>query len=142
MQITMKRIFLLLLLVFAAFFSFAQTHRIDSLKSRIHLLNNPPDKLRAILILCNEYETLPKDTLWNYATKARAMASELNDLHSAGLAVYAQAQAYLRWKNTNSAKTLVQRELPKYKAEDDAVRDVFLSITRNKKDFPAIHTNY
>jgi signal transduction histidine kinase len=142
MQITMKRIFPLVFLVFATAFSFGQTHRIDSLKNRLGSLKNPHGKLKAILALCDEYETLPKDTLWNYATKARAVAQNLHDVHSAGLAVYAQAQAYLRWKNTDSAKMLVQRELPEYSVEDAASRDVYFKLAQLKIDFTGNTSNY
>jgi len=138
----MKRAFVLVFLLFTTAFLFGQTHRIDSLKDRIQFSKSPEARLKAILVLCDEYETLPKDTLWEYALKAKAMASDLHDLHSAGLAVYAQAQAYLRWKNTDSAKVLVQRELPKYSADDASSRDVYFKLSQLKIDFAGNASNY
>jgi signal transduction histidine kinase len=71
---------------------------------------------------------LPKDTLWNYALEAKMLASKLRDQPSQSLAVIAQANAYLRWNNPDSAKALITPELLKYTAKDPATRDIYFAL--------------
>src|ERR1700742_2607807 len=121
----MKRLLLLITFAFSAVYSFGQSPQIDSLKHLIHTSKGDGEKLKAILDLCDKFETLPKDTLWNYAIEARALSNKLKDTRSLSLAKIAQANAYIRWNNADSALALIGPELSKYKADDPATRDIY-----------------
>jgi signal transduction histidine kinase/tetratricopeptide (TPR) repeat protein len=138
----MKRFLLLFAFVFFAVYAFGQSPQTDSLK---HLINNAKGdrgKLKAILDLCARFETLPKDTLWNYAVKAMVLATKLHDMPSRSLAIIAQANAYLRWNNADSAKALIAPELAKYKAEDPDTRDIYFELRHLKIDCIANSADY
>jgi len=124
----MKRFLLLISLVFLVISVFGQSPRIDSLKHLSRTSKSDKARLKAMLKLCDMFETLPKDTLWNYAVKARLLATKLHDGPSLSLAIIAQANAYMEWDNLDSAKALIIPELHKYKPADPAVRDIYFKL--------------
>jgi signal transduction histidine kinase len=128
----MKRFLLLSLVCFFTIDAAGQTPQIDSLKHIVYASKNDLEKLKATLNLCGRFETLPKDTLWKYAISAKILSNRLKDTHSASLALIAQANAYLRWNNTDSARAMVESELSKYKAQNPAARDIYFQL-RNLK---------
>jgi two-component system NarL family sensor kinase len=138
----MKRYLIPGIFCFFAVTAFGQTRKIDSLKRLIYSVAGNQHKLQTIITLADEFETLPKDTLWDYAIKAKALALELNDARDYSLAVIAQAQAYLRWDNPDSAKALIEPELLKYKLEDNTNRDVFFKLEQVRIDCIGDDYNY
>jgi signal transduction histidine kinase len=138
----MKRFLLLISFVFFAVYSFGQSPQIDSLKHLIYTSKGDRGKLKAILDLCARFETLPKDTLWNYAVKAKVLATKLHDMPSRSLSIIAQANAYLRWNNADSARALIDPELLKYKADAPATRDIYFELHHLKIDCIANSTDY
>ena len=138
----MKRFLLLITFVFSAVYSFGQSPQVDSLKHIIYAAKSDRDKLKATLDLCARFETLPKDTLWNYAIKAKVLATKLHDMPSRSLAIIAQANAYLRWNNADSAKALIEPELLRYKPEDPVTRDIYFQLRHLKIDCIASSSNY
>ena len=130
----MKILLLSSVFLFLSFACLGQTHKIDDLKQRVNTAKNNSDRLNAILKLCNEYESLPKDTLWNYAIKAKALATALNDPHRKTLAIWAQAEAYIKWDNPDSAGALITPEIPKYKVENAATRDIYFKLAQLRID--------
>src|ERR1700710_754845 len=107
----MKRFLLLMAFVFFAAYTFGQSPQTDSLRHLIYTSKGDRGKLKAMLDLCARFETLPKDTLWGYAVKAKILASKLHDMPSRSLAIIGQANAYLRWNNADSALALIEPEL-------------------------------
>jgi len=130
----MKVFLFISVFLLATVVSFGQTRKIDSLKQRVNTAKTNKDKLYAILNLCNEYETLPKDTLWNYAIKAKAIAAAIKDTRAYSLAIVAQANAYIRWDNIDSAKALIEPELLKYKAGEPRTSNIYFKLEQAKID--------
>ena len=130
----MKILLFLSAFLFFNIASFGQTQKIDGLKRGIYAAKNNNSKLDSILRLCDEYESLPKDTLWNYAIKAKALATALNDPGRKTLAIWAQAEAYIKWDNPDSASALIAPEIPKYKVENAATRDIYFKLAQLRID--------
>ena len=124
------------LLFIAGFFltiqGFGQSPQIDSLKYRINIAKGDREKLKATLDLCARFETIPKDTLWSYAIKARQLSSKLKDTRGTSLAKIAQANAYIRWANADSALAIIEPELSKYKVPDYVTRDIYFELHQVK----------
>src|ERR1700761_4058230 len=104
----MRRIICTLLFVLPLLNCLAQNRRIDSLKHLLHHKPMPADRLKYLLAICDESESLPEDTLWSYALKAKTLAGQLKDKRARTLAIIAQAAAYIRWDNPDSAEALIQ----------------------------------
>jgi signal transduction histidine kinase len=138
----MKHLILISCLCFFAVFSFGQTTKIDSLKRLVHNSKNKESRLKNILALCEEFESLPNDTLWIYALKAKKLSADTRDAHSMSLAVIAQANAYLRWDNTDSAKAIVVTELAKYKPNDISTRNIYFKLLQLQIDCTGDNNNY
>ncbi len=138
----MKRFLLLTAACFIAFYTFGQSPQIDSLKHLVYISKSDRARLKATLDVCARFETLPKDTLWNYAIKAKILAAKLHDMRSRSLAIIAQANAYLRWNNADSAKALIEPELSKYKADNPATRDLYFELRHVKINYIAEVSNY
>ena len=130
----MKRLLLIISCCFIAGLSLGQTHKIDNLKGILQRSKNDQMTLRTLLNLCDEFETLPKDTLWDYAIRAKKLSAKLKDTQSMSLAIVAQANAYLKWGNADSAKALVEPELAKYKVENPATRAIYFKLAQLKID--------
>lgn len=110
----------------------SQTAKIDSLKRRLYSSSGDASRLHTMLDLFAEDESLPRDTLWEYVLKARNWAITLHDKRSLSLTVLAQADAYLRRDNADSAKALIESELAKYHVKDAVNRDVYFKLARER----------
>jgi signal transduction histidine kinase len=130
----MKQTLFTLLFFFSTSICLAQTNKTDSLKHLAHSASPAKSRLHYLLDLCAENETLPEDTLWSYALKAKALAVRLKDDRSLSLAVLAQANAYIRWNNPDSANALITPELSKYKASDPATRSIYFKLAGARID--------
>ena len=138
----MYRYFLFITFIAFSSQSLGQTQKIEHLKLAVSSAKTLTNRLDAILHLCDEYETLPKDTLWAYAIRARSLAAAVNNPLKTTLAKWAQAQAYLRWDNTDSAKALIEPELAKYKVENPATRAVYFKLAQARIDCIGNSNNY
>jgi len=138
----MKRFLLFMTVSFIAIQAQGQSRQVDSLKYRISTSKGERQRLSAILDLCAMFETLPKDTLWNYAQKAMVLATKLDDKSSRSLAIVAQANAYMEWDNVDSAKALVDAELLKYSPADAATRDIYFNLRHIKLTCIAATSDY
>ena len=130
----MKRTLFTFLLFLSLANCLAQTRKIDSLKNLAHYAATAKSKLHYLLELCGEHETLPEDTLWSYALKAKALAVRLKDGQGLSLALIAQANAYIRWNNPDSAGALIKPELLKYKAANPVTRSVYFKLLGTRID--------
>lgn len=56
-----------------------QLNQTDSLKNIIHSKTDKGEKLKAIVVLCENHESLPADTLYAYNAQAKQLAQQLED---------------------------------------------------------------
>ncbi len=141
-MIALKRFFLLIIVALSVLNASAQTRKIDRLKRLAAAAHTPSQKLQALLVLCQESETLPKDTLWNRALQAKALAEKLHNDTARSWALVAQANAYLRWNNSDSARMLIQPELAKYRIENTATRKLYFKMEQTLIDCTDIDYHY
>jgi signal transduction histidine kinase len=138
----MKRFLLFFAICFLAIRAFGQSPQIDSLKHRVYTSKGDKEKLKAMLDVCARFETLATDTLWNYAVKAKLLAAKLRDAPSQGMAIVAQANAYIAWDNIDSAKALVDPELLKFNAADPTIRDIYFALRHLQLNFISGTSDY
>src|ERR1700743_805041 len=103
----MKRIFCTFFFGLLLLHALGQSRLIDSLRHLLHRQSAPAIRLQVLLALCNENESLPEDSWWTYALQAKALAAHLKDSRARTRALLAQASAYIRWKNPDSARALI-----------------------------------
>jgi two-component system, NarL family, sensor kinase len=131
-SIKMKFSFLFFLLLTATF-SFGQTKRIEGLRNNIYKSKDDHQKLRAILALCDEYQSVNRDTLDYYAYLSRTLAAKIKaSEHEKSLAELALAYDYYRWGWIDSLLYVVNTELPKNPVADPKTRDTYFKLTRLK----------
>lgn len=106
-----KKYIFLLLLFAAAASGRAQTNKTDRLFVQLNNAATPPQRLDAILALCEEYQSLNRDTLYNLAFEARQLADAQPDKNKKGLAAMALSDAYMQWGWADSALAALEPEL-------------------------------
>ncbi len=110
----------------------SQTRMIDSLRKNVYAATSNEKKLAAYLDLCEEYQSLNRDSLDIYAPVIRSLAAESNNRRYKSLAELAYANWYYRWGWSDSALFYVEPELAKYNAADEATRDIYFKLARAK----------
>ncbi|MFT3826799.1 MAG: histidine kinase [Chitinophagaceae bacterium] len=118
------------LLLFCAGLLPAQTKIIDSLRTRIYYAPDEKAKLTAILALCDESQSLDRDTLDLYAYKAWEMAKKLGDKRTEELAAIAMADDYYRWGWLDSALAIITPVISNNNARSPAERQVYFKAAR------------
>lgn len=107
--------------------SFAQTHRIDSLKKQIASSPDKKKQLDLLLALCTERNSIPSDTLYKYATIAKEFAISLNDKIKASWADFYIAFRLLTKGMTDSSLKLAEEHLKKtYNTAED--KDLYVKF--------------
>lgn len=110
----------------------AQTGIIDSLKSKLRTAGNSQHKLQALLALCEEHQSLNKDSLDIYARDARELAQKSGTGRDKSLAELAMANSYFRWGWIDSALAIIEPELKNNPVNDPATRDIYFRLARQK----------
>lgn len=110
----------------------AQTSRIDSLLQAVYRAGNERDKLTAILDLCEEYQSVNRDTLDQYAYKARAMAIKTGDKKAIALAEIAVANDYFRWGWVDSAVVVIEPVIKSNKVTVPDERPIYFKAVRQQ----------
>ncbi|AXY74275.1 hypothetical protein D3H65_09940 [Paraflavitalea soli] len=110
----------------------AQTGTIDSLLQAVYRAGNDRDKLTAILGLCEEYQSVNRDTLDHYAYKAREMAIKTGDKKAMALAEIAVANDYFRWGWVDSAVVVIEPVLKANKVTLPAERPIYFKAARQQ----------
>lgn len=113
---------------------FGQTGKIELLSQQVRLSKNNPDRLTALLRLCEEHESMNKDSLYKAALECRSLAEAQNDLRKKALASSALISAWLRLGKTDSARALIETRLPLLSVKDPALRDVYFKLAGQKVD--------
>ncbi|MFT3933956.1 MAG: ATP-binding protein [Chitinophagaceae bacterium] len=83
-------IFIVLLNAFAIS-SMAQTNLLDSFKARVQISKDSTQKLQALLLFCDKWESMSPDTLKKYAAEAKQLSLKQQDLHASIFADYYMA---------------------------------------------------
>src|SRR5690606_31132427 len=120
----------------------AQTRRIDSLKQQVYTAANHRQQLAAILNLCEEYRSLSKDTLDYYAAAAVRLSSLLGDRRQKDLARFALVNSYYRWGYIDSALIMIEPLIRRNPVEEEASRDLYFKMSRQKALYYAGHSRY
>lgn len=129
----MTRLMIILVTLFpVATVSVAQTSTIDSLLQVVYRAAAEKEQLKAILNLCEEYQSLHRDTLDHYSYKAREMAAKLGGKKEVALAEIAVANDYLRWGWIDSALATIEPVVRSNKVEIPAERPIYFKAARQQ----------
>ncbi|MFZ1370535.1 MAG: hypothetical protein WAR78_09130 [Ferruginibacter sp.] len=113
----------------------AQTAVIDSLRRNVYTAKNDEQKLSAFLDLCEEYQSLNRDSLDIYAPLIRELAAKSKNQLSKSLAELAYANWYFRWGWSDSALVFIEPEFNKNPVTNEATRDIYFKLSRAKAAF-------
>lgn len=120
---------------------FSQTSIIDSLSRSVNNAKTSNEKLHQLLVLCEQHQSIHKDSLWQYALHAKQLANN-KDKKSIGLANIAVINALFRYDKIDSAQKIVNNELPKYSVEKENERFLFFRLSELKSDCYNAVSNY
>ena len=120
----------------------AQTRAIDSLLHTIYRTDTKPARLNAILNLCEEYQSLNRDTLDYYSYKAREIAAEVKDKKAIMLAEIAVANDYFRWGWIDSAIAVIDPVVKAKNLKDTEERSIYFKAARLQALYYGSHSRY
>lgn len=95
--------YILLLLFLANAAAYAQTKKLNRLTAQLQRSATKQERLNNILAICDEYQSLNRDTLYSLALEARELANAQPDKEKKALAAMALADAYMQWGWSDSA---------------------------------------
>lgn len=98
-----RKYILFLLFVVPGYSGKTQTKKLGVLFDRLHHSATKTERLDNILSVCDEYQSLNRDTLYNLALEARDLAAQQTDIEKQALAAMALADAYMQWGWSDSA---------------------------------------
>lgn len=110
----------------------AQTPVIDSIKSKLRSATISSEQLKQTLALCEEHQSLNRDTLYYYALQAGEMAAATGDKRSQDLAALAMANTHLRWGWMDSSIVIVNGILATNPVSQASTRDIYFKASRLK----------
>lgn len=113
----------------------AQTPQIDSLRAGIYRAANEKEELAAILRLCEEYQSIDRDTLDLYAYRAKDLAAKTGDVKLIDLAAVAVADDYYRWGWLDSALAAINPVIAHNNVAVPAERPLYFKATRRQALF-------
>jgi signal transduction histidine kinase len=110
----------------------SQTRHNDSLKQLVYLADTDQEKLKAILALCDEFQSLNRDTFDFYTLQAKKLAYKSGDERNMKLAAIVVANNYYRWGWMDSAMAVITPVLKNSPVELDDTRDIYFKAGRQK----------
>ena len=113
-------------------FSISQTGHIDSLKQLVYRANTKQEKLKAILFLCDEFQSLNRDTFDWYTIQTKQLAYQSGDERNMKLAAIVAANNYYRWGWMDSAMAVISPVLENSPVELADTRDIYFKAGRQK----------
>jgi len=119
-----------------------QTKLVDSLLRLVYSAKGDQQKLEASLNLCNEYNSMARDTLDYYSFYARSLASQIKDKRLKDLAELAVAYDYMRWGWTDSVLFTVEPIIKENEINNTASRAIYFKACRLKAMSYAMHSRY
>src|SRR5665647_449865 len=120
----------------------SQTRYIDSLKQVVYHAENQQQKLKAILVLCDEFQSLNRDTLDLYASQAKNLAYKSGDEQNRKLAAIVVANDYYRWGWSDSALEVITPVIINSPVEKADCRDIYFKAGRQKALFLGSKSKY
>ncbi|MBX9782100.1 MAG: hypothetical protein K2X48_02295 [Chitinophagaceae bacterium] len=98
-----KKTALFLMFFLLAVYCYTQTKKVDGLVAQLKKTTPKEERLNIILSICEEYQSLNRDTLYNLALEARQLSASQPDKEKKALAAIALSDAYMQWGWTDSA---------------------------------------
>lgn len=89
--------------------SYCQTHTIDSIKHEINTAANNKIKLEAVFALCSKRHSLATDTLYKYASLAKALCAKQQNNHDVILSDYYYVNYLIKKGETDSALSICNK---------------------------------
>lgn len=133
--------FCLFLVVIATLTVQGQTRTIDDLKLKLHRSANDKDRLAVLLALGHEQHSLNRDSAYQYAGEATALAVN-SDHRSKTLSALYFAQSYMLWGWLDSALAVLEPVLPLNPVTDPQTRDLYFLLNRQKAMIYGNHAQY
>ena len=127
-----SKYYIILLIAFLPGLASSQTRTIDSLRKKLSVTEKESYRLGILLSLCEEYQSLNRDTLYAYAIEARDLAAIQKDKKQVSLAALALANAYMQWGWVDSALASIEPEIPLNPVTDPTTREIYFKLTRQK----------
>ncbi|MBS1599374.1 MAG: hypothetical protein JST75_14205 [Bacteroidetes bacterium] len=121
-------------LLLAMCFATAQTHVIDSLRNKMWVESNPAAKLQLLITLCEQHQSINKDSLYQYALLAQDLSQREKNKKNKALADLILINSYLRIGNTDSAMELTDAGLLTNTLNNPDSRDIYFKLTALKAD--------
>lgn len=122
----------LLLLPFFHQRAVGQTRVADSLYKLIHQTNDHQKKLDAILNFCEQFQSLNRDTIYNYALLAVRMSRQTHDNRQIARSQLAFANSYYVWGWVDSTLAVTEQALANLDVVHAETRDVYFKLVRQK----------
>jgi signal transduction histidine kinase len=110
-----KPVALLLFFLLIKPWCWSQTAKIDALFNQLRNSSANEVRLSIILNLCEEYQSLNRDSLYTLALEARKLSLQQDDKDKTGLAAMALSDAYMQWGWTDSALAAIAPALSEEK---------------------------
>lgn len=110
----------------------SQTSSIDSLLQAVYRAGNDKSRLNAMLAVCEEYQSVNRDTLDLYSYAARDLAEKTGDKKSKSLAEIAVANDYFRWGWVDSAVAAIEPVVKKNDITIPEERAIYFKAARQE----------
>lgn len=137
----MRGLFILLMLLCMQILN-AQTRLIDSLRKQYYNATANDEKLNALLLICEEYQSLNRDSFDVYGPAVMELAEKSNNKNFKSLAMLAYANWYYRYGWSDSAIVFIEPELTKNKVTDANTRDIYFKLARAKAIYHGSKSRY
>lgn len=137
----MRKALLVLLVLNPVLFSVAQTRVTDSLRGELYRKATGMSRLPVLLALGKEQQSLNRDTAYEYAAMATALAAKGTDRDRSLAALYL-SQSYLPWGWIDSALVALEPAFALNTVDNSETRDVYFQVYRQKAMLYGAHTRY
>lgn len=126
------KIAVLCILCIFSIFADGQTPIADSLKQHIYTARNSEEKLKAIILYCDEFQSLNRDTVYFYAQEAMRLAKDQQNTLYQKQAELAFANAYFVWGWVDSTLYFTEKGLENIYIGNSDFRKLYLKLMRQK----------
>ena len=133
---------ILFFIIGISFSASTQTGHIDSLKRLVYRTGTEQEKLKVILELCDEFQSLNRDTLDLYASQAKKLAYKSGDERNKKLAAIVIANDYYRWGWSDSALEVITPVILNSPVEKADSHDIYFKAGRQKALFLGSKSKY
>jgi signal transduction histidine kinase len=131
-----------LLVLYGSTVVYGQTNRIDSLLKGVYAAKDDEQKLAALVNLCEEYQSLNRDSLDVYGPQIKDLLQKSSNQRNISLAWLAYANWYYRWGWSDSALVFIEPELPKNPVNKPATRDIYFKLRRAQSSYHGAKSRY